>query len=490
MRNWLDTDLDGLAKILEKRGKKFAIAELLANAWDQRVSRVTATLLKLAGRPYATLTVLDDDPEGFATLSHAYTLFAESAKKTDAEKRGRFNLGEKLVLAVCESAEILTTTGGVRFDDSGRHLLRSKRVVGSQFSGVIRMNQEEYDEAVAFVRTLIPPAGICTLFNGEELQQRPILAEFTAPLLTEVADAEGYLRRVIRNASVRLYAPLGDEIPSLYELGIPVVETGDQWHYDVAQKVPLNMDRDNVPPAYLQKLRALALNANFQQVRGEEAASATWIKSATESPDATREAVEHMVTEIYGNKRVISDPSDPEANKLAVATGHTLMYSGSLSPGQWANVKRYQVALPAGQVTPSNSAVQFSLEGKGKGVEREKFTAGMSQIEEYVIAMTARLQIQGVTVGYVNDISASFLACYGDKKLTFNVGRLGYGWFDNGATIAVNRLLIHELGHEYGSDHLSSEYHDGLCRLGAKMTELAIKEPEFFKRYMKEEVMR
>jgi 3-(3-hydroxy-phenyl)propionate hydroxylase len=30
-------------------------------------------------------------------LTHAFTLFAESAKKGDAEKRGRFNLGEKLV---------------------------------------------------------------------------------------------------------------------------------------------------------------------------------------------------------------------------------------------------------------------------------------------------------------------------------------------------------------------------------------------------------
>jgi hypothetical protein len=32
-------------------------------------------------------------------------------------------------------------------------------------------------------------------------------------------------------------------------MGIPVVETGDRWHVDVAQKVPLNFDRDNLPPA-------------------------------------------------------------------------------------------------------------------------------------------------------------------------------------------------------------------------------------------------
>ena len=37
------------------------------------------------------------------------------AKKTDAAKRGRFNLGEKLVLALAKTALIETTTGSVQF---------------------------------------------------------------------------------------------------------------------------------------------------------------------------------------------------------------------------------------------------------------------------------------------------------------------------------------------------------------------------------------
>ena len=40
--------------------------------------------------------------------------------------------------------------------------------------------------------------------------------------------------------------------------------------------------------------------------------------------------------------------------------------------------------------------------------------------------------------------------------------------------------LIHEFGHEYSEDHLSSEYHDALCKLGTKMAQLALDEPKCF----------
>ena len=53
-----------------------------------------------------------------------------------------------------------------------------------------------------------------------------------------------------------------------------------------------------------------------------------------------------------------------------------------------------------------------------------------------------------------------------------NIGRLGHQFLDargRDADIARIRLLIHEFGHEYSSDHLSSEYHDALCRIGAKL---------------------
>jgi hypothetical protein len=81
---------------------------LIQNALDEvEVTKIDVTLALVPGRPLADLTVEDDSPEGFRDLAHAYTLFAESYKRSNPEQRGQFNLGEKMVLAACESASII-----------------------------------------------------------------------------------------------------------------------------------------------------------------------------------------------------------------------------------------------------------------------------------------------------------------------------------------------------------------------------------------------
>lgn len=485
MENWFNVDKEGLAKLLEKRGKKFAIAELISNAWDQNVKEVKALLSPVAGhRALYELVVEDDDPEGFKDLSHAFTLFAESTKKGDANKRGRFNIGEKLVLAVCDSATISSTKGAVKFDGNGRHMLRTKRAAGSEFRGMIRMVKAEHDETVEFIRTLIPPATATTTFNGTALQTRLPKATFEASLLTEVADADGFLRRTTRKTSVRVYEPLPDETPSLYEMGIPVVETNDKWHIDIDQKVPLNMDRDNVPPAYLRTLRAMVMNELFKEVKGDEI-SETWVQAATEAPEARPEAVEHVLTEKFGEKRVIFDPSDLEANKLAVSQGYTVIAPRSLSPGQWSHVRDNRLALPAGQVTPSPKA-EFKMaldKDPSKFIPPEKWTPGIGNTVNYAKDLAEGLGIGRISVRVLNDPTASYAACYGSRELIFNVGRLGYRWFDGGVTEAVNSLLIHEFGHHYCSDHLAHEFHKSLCDLGAKLAQLVYRKPDLFRAY-------
>src|SRR6266481_33694 len=101
---WLEIDRTGLAKLMEGRPKSFILHELVSNAWDEATKEVKITVAPAATRGYVTIYVEDDNPSGFADLRHAYTLFAESGKKGNAEQRGRFNLGEKLVLALARTA--------------------------------------------------------------------------------------------------------------------------------------------------------------------------------------------------------------------------------------------------------------------------------------------------------------------------------------------------------------------------------------------------
>src|SRR5213594_1400408 len=139
MKNWFEVDKQGLAKILERRGKEFALFELIQNGWDEPgVTKVSVTL-ESQGRNRARLVVEDDAPEGFKDLSHAFTLFTNSAKKSNPEQRRRFNLGEKLVLAISDEVTICTTRGSIWFDAEGRHHLRSRQPVGSRIECLLRL---------------------------------------------------------------------------------------------------------------------------------------------------------------------------------------------------------------------------------------------------------------------------------------------------------------------------------------------------------------
>lgn len=258
--NWFDVDKEGLAKLLARKGKSFAVLELLQNAWDENSSEVHATIERVPNSPFVTLTVTDNNPAGFADLSHAFTLFAESAKKGDETKRGRFNAGEKMTLALCSEAVIESTTGSVIFDQAGRRTSRKKRAAGSMFRGVLRMTSDEVAEAEAVVLSCLPPPHIRTTFNGMELMSRTPLKEFTASLPTEKADAEGYLRRAVRTTTIRVFEPRDGETPTLFEMGIPVVGCpGDRYNIDISQKIPLSLERDNVTPSYLAKVRSVVL---------------------------------------------------------------------------------------------------------------------------------------------------------------------------------------------------------------------------------------
>ncbi|HEY3855644.1 MAG TPA: hypothetical protein VGO67_14740 [Verrucomicrobiae bacterium] len=208
MRNWFEVDKLGLAQILERKGKEFALFELLQNGWDEPgVTKVNVSL-EYQGCNRARLVVEDDAPEGFKDLSHAFTLFAASAKKTNPEQRGRFNLGEKLVLAISDKVTICTTHGTIRFDARGRHRLRSRQSAGSRIECQLRLTPDECRAVAAQARKLIPPERIATLFNTELLTPRLPVKTITATLPTEVSSNDGLLRRAQRETVIRLYALL------------------------------------------------------------------------------------------------------------------------------------------------------------------------------------------------------------------------------------------------------------------------------------------
>lgn len=491
-QQWFAVDKQGLADLVAARGKAFIVHELLQNAWDcLAVKKVEVTMVPTRGRR-VDLTVVDDDPDGFHDLAHAYTLFAPSEKKSDPGRRGRFNLGEKLVLSLCESAKISSTTGTVWFDRRGRHQSRIRRAAGTSFNAVMRMSATEYAEAMQSVRSIMPPGHVVTTINGRVLEPHEEVSWFTEDLPTVVGDSAGILGPARRSTKVILWKPGEGERPAIYEMGIPVVEFGDAsipWHVDVGQKVPLSMERDNVTPAYLRQLLAVVLNRAASSLTTEQAAS-PWVTSTLGSPWIDDEAVRHVVQRRFGPKAVIADPSDREGEHMAVAQGYAVVHGGAFPADAWERIKIAEILKPAGQVTPSPKP--FSPDGKPlKLMDEENLTPEIKAFEMFVATFARLVAGLDVTSCFTLDQGWKFSAAYthpdkitclvgGERgTVTFNVGRLGRNWFNRSNWHSWVELLIHEFGHHWGH-HLDASYHEAICRLGRAAVELAVVNPRFF----------
>jgi hypothetical protein len=491
--SWFDVDRKGLAQLIGDRGKEFIIYELLQNAWDESSTKVEVDFQYTGDSGLYELVVVDDNPEGFKDLSHAFTLFASSQKKDDPTKRGRFNLGEKLVLALCLEAEIKSTKGMVIFDKDGRRAGRAKRESGTEFRALIRMNREEYDTALKQVNRIIPPQGVVTTLNQEEFPHRSPLHTFEAILTTVRADADGVLRPTKRKTSIEVYDPAAGEEASIYEMGIPVVATGDRWHYNVMQKVPLNSERTDVTPSYKQDLRTLVTNEMAEKLTTEDA-NRPWVRDAMADESVSKEAFDKVMDLRYGEKRVIFDSSDPEANQRAVVEGYTLIHAKQLNRDEWTNLKRFESALPAGKVTPSPKP--FSPDGKPlKTIPQAQWTKAMWRFRSFA-AMTAA-EVLGKNLAafvYADDPGWGYNAAFGQsRELVVNfhsMGRTIADAFERNLTSLSARklaplvdLLIHEYAHYYESNHLSENYYRTLTKIGSQFTTLALENPDWFLKF-------
>jgi hypothetical protein len=470
MTGWFEVDKEGLAKLVERRGKGVALLELLQNAWD--APGVTAVTVQITNK---AVSVEDDSPDGFVNLAEAYTLFAPSKKVGDPEKRGRFNFGEKLAFALADKVVIASKTGGVRFDKRGRtRVYPDGRERGTAVTLFMAMAPGEEGQVLEQARRCLPPPEIRTTINGVVLAAPAVDRSVLGAMQTEVADEAGVLRLVTRETRVD-FLPTGNKRAWLFEMGIPVVKLGvdEPWSVNVHQKIPLTMERDNVRPSYMRRIRELVLEHMGKQIHGE-VARRPWVTAALAAAPA--EVVRHVVTERFG-KAVIADPSDREGENIAKAQGYTVVSGGSFSADAWAAVKAAGALLPAGQVTPSPKP--FSEDGAPlKLVDREDWTRDMSRFSDFAWQVYKLvISDDGIFgVDFTLDKTWRFNAAYGGRRLTVNIGLLGASFFAPERREERIRLLIHELAHEYGH-HLEEGYHNALERIGARLVEIALTTP-------------
>lgn len=351
-KEWFGVDVDGLAAVLARKGKTWAVAELVSNAWDAGAKTVEVDLTPVDKAPLALLNVVDDAPGGWTDLTESFTMFSRSRRGADAEKRGRFGLGEKLVLACCRSAHIFSTSGRVKFNADGtRTRSNEKTEVGTLFAAEVRMTRDELETVLVEVARLIPPAGVVTTFNGVPLERPEPVATFTTKLPTVLVDAEGNLRPTSRLATVEVF-PAGDGGGDVLEMGVPVQACDWPWRLNVLQKIPLGLDRDSVTDAFRRALQVAALNVLADRVTPEQAVE-PWVSEAISDGRATAAAVGPIIRARFGDKAVIATPGDPVANAQAEAAGAVVVHGGALPAGAWSNIRKHGTMLPTSAAYPS-----------------------------------------------------------------------------------------------------------------------------------------
>lgn len=336
MQDWFNVDRAGLASLIASRGKAFTVFELVSNAYDAGATRVSVSLKPIDGVPFATLRVEDNSAEGWAELDTAFTMFGRSRRAGDAEKRGRFSLGEKLVLSLCRSAIISTMSGTVAFNETGRHNVNKKTPIGTVFEGEIRMTREELYEVTESVARMIPVAK--TFFNGQLLIKPAKLAAFEVTLPSVICDDGEAMRPTMRKTTVTAY-PADADGGEILEMGIPVCRAEFPWRLDVGQKVPMNMERDHVTERFRTALLVAATNAMAGTITAEQATE-TWAVEALNDSRLNAPAVKEIVAKRFGERAVVAVPGDVIANAQAEANGCTVIHGGALGAGAWANIRK------------------------------------------------------------------------------------------------------------------------------------------------------
>jgi hypothetical protein len=473
-KNWFEVDRKGLRQLQEGKSKTFVVRELLQNAFDEDI-KTCKLYINYNGYNKATIIIEDDSPIGFRDLSDAYTLFKETHKRNDATKRGRFNLGEKQVFAICESAEIITTLGSVTFDATGRTQGKRKRPKGSIITINLKMTQDEARECFDYAKEILFPKHIDYTVNysvngdmeSVSPKYNPPFKTFEAMLRTEINNGDAF-RSTIRKTVVEVRRHGGTKY--LYEMGIPVCEIDCDYSIDVMQKVPLSADRDSVSPAFVRDLYAEVLNNVHTDVT-EDIVSNPWVHEASSSNRITKDALKTVVEERFGDKVVSFNPNDPNANDEALSRGFKVIHGAELSGDMWSKVKQF------GLIQSSTAMFGKSL----VGFDVVKPTSEQERVGNWCKKFFKDFFGQSLIVEFISSPRASTVADFSTNHLRFNVVKVNMEWVDgNRVGERMLNLIIHEFGHQKGN-HTEHAYHEALTKMGAWLTIKALKEPSYFK---------
>lgn len=479
MKSRFEVSTEGMRELQLGREPWQLAKELVSNAWDEKTAVCRVELRSLTGMT-AYLSVYDDG-EGFKDIADAWTLMKHTDKRMDPEVRGRFNIGEKEILAVAQSAQISTAGKIIVFPKEGGRQVKTdrKQGKGTLIQVWLTWGTKQVRETAERLSHMMPPYGIAYTVNGKAVESQTPYKTAQAVLETVLQSGLGEpLTSARRKAAVEIYRNLNGGASQLFEMGVPVQAIDCPYSVNVLQKIPLPPNRDTAKSSYLQDIYTIVLNETAEEVQD---AAASWVRTALEDKTVAPETVQTIVKKRYGDKVALWS-ADGRSNDKALAAGYELVHGRTLSAKE-RDVFASVGVKHASEIFPGST-------GSRTHYTEDKLTDDMRRVRQYARQLYKALFRRDVEVKFYCDIHISEAASYGMGILDFNVGRLGKAWFEENNELvdgthyvfgeSVTSLLLHEFAHTKGIGH-EPTYYRSLEHLAGRAVHLALDRPEVFK---------
>jgi hypothetical protein len=480
LKNRFEVSTEGMRELQSGREPWQLAKELVSNSWDEAATVCTVVIESLTGRT-AYLSVYDDGP-GFQDIEDAWTLMKHTNKRMNPEIRGRFNIGEKEILSVAQSAKVTTSGRIIEFPKSGGRSVRKAR--GKETKGTlvevwVSWGKNQVKVAEEKLRELLTPPGVDYTINGTRVDpQTPHLAT-EATLETVIQHGPGApIVSTRRKAAVEIFCNNNGHKSKLFEMGIPVQDIECPYSVNVLQKIPLPPNRDTVKDSYLQDIYTLVLNAAADEVQD---AAAGWVRAAIEDKDASPEAIKAVIRKRYGDKVVLWS-ANGRSNDAALAAGYELVNGKTLS------AREREVFKGIGIQHASEAFPRSGGDCVKEYYTDDRLTDKMKAVKRYAEQLHKALIGKEVTVRFYCNILDRDAANYISGELNYNIGTLGKAWFEDGCELVgghyafdwgVTALNLHEFAHTKGIGH-EPAYYRNLEDIAGRAVHLALERPEVF----------
>ncbi len=436
------------------------IQEIISNSFDEKsVKGIECVIENINEKLHVEIS---DDGNGFKDYKDIFTLYKDSDKRVDPESRGRFNLGEKQFFAVAENGLIKTKNFLIRFYDDKREIITNNENVLGVIIHADFVTNDDKDKIIEQLRKIIPPQNKLLKINNITVEPKTFIKKFKAELMTPLASGKNQkLVMVKRQTDVMLYELGKEELPMIYELGLPIQHLDEdiKWHVDIRQKVPQVTSRDVVSTKYLQKLYAEITKNTLDLITTDNAGS-NWISQALKKTD--KDTTLSLLEKRYGTSNImIESTTDYRANEQALEAGVHLIKTGELDSDVKDNLKGLDL---------------LKYVTKEFGTNKFEFATPVTQtdyMEHFakVCKLVAKDTIQkDIDVEFVTTSETSEVAGYRTGHLSWNVKNCGgVRMFESFNSYLIG-VLIHELAHDKkgnndGYAHLSHDFINEMERI-------------------------